>query len=158
MGRSHFPISMALKPVLYASVAIFLLGGACLLVLYKGQPTSLPPEVFEVPVLELADTPEEREQGLSGRTSLEPGYGMLFVFEDEDAYGFWMKDMHIPIDILWLSDTGVILGIEHSVSPDTYPAVFYPPQPVMLVLEVAAGTARANGWDTGDAIRIPLQN
>jgi len=83
---------------------------------------------------------------------------MLFVFEDNDAYGFWMKDMHLAIDILWLSDSGQIIGIEHSVEPDTYPAVFYAPAPVRHVLEVAAGTAKSNGWDIGDAIAIPLQN
>lgn len=104
---------------------------------------------------ELADTPAKREQGLSGRTSLADDYGMLFVFEKPDTYGFWMKDMHIAIDIIWLSDTGTILGIEHSVAPETYPDVFYPPQPVTRVLETNAGVARARGWEVGETIYLP---
>ncbi len=149
---------MSFKPVLYIVLAAGLLIGLCLLALPvevpKGQPTP-PPETFRVQNLEIADAQEEREQGLSGRTALASDYGLLFVFEDKDAYGFWMKDMLIPIDILWLSDTGIILGIEHSVQPDTYPTVFYAPMPVQYVLEVAAGTAIRSGWDVGDAIELP---
>ncbi|HYE23391.1 MAG TPA: DUF192 domain-containing protein [Candidatus Paceibacterota bacterium] len=104
---------------------------------------------------EIADTFEKRQQGLSGRTEIPDDYGMLFVFEATDMHGFWMKDMHISIDIIWLSDTGEILGIEHGVSPDTYPNVFYPPQPVSRVLETRAGYARERGWDVGAVIYLP---
>lgn len=104
---------------------------------------------------EIVDTPAKREQGLSGRTEIADHYGMLFVFDKPDVHGFWMKDMHVSIDIIWLSDTGEILGIEHEVSPDTYPNVFYPPQPVSRVLETRAGFARDRGWDVGTVIYLP---
>lgn len=104
---------------------------------------------------EVVDTPEERELGLSGRTHVEDGYGMLFVFEEVDTPGFWMKDMQVPIDIIWLSDDGTILGIEENVSPSTYPSVFYAPAPLRLVLETKAGHAKEAGWSVGTHIALP---
>jgi uncharacterized membrane protein (UPF0127 family) len=43
-----------------------------------------------------------------------------------------MKDMRVPLDIIWLSDTGDIVHIERSVSPDSYPRVFYPGTPARI--------------------------
>src|SRR5512136_601336 len=54
---------------------------------------------FEV---EVAQTPGTREKGLSGRTGLVDGQGMLFVFDKPDRYMFWMKDMLFPIDIIYI--------------------------------------------------------
>ena len=89
--------------------------------------------------MEIANTDAERTQGLSGRASLPAGTGLLFVFESPGKYGFWMKDMNFPIDIVWLGDGMLPVGIEKNVSPDSYPQVFYPPVPVRYVLEVNAG-------------------
>ncbi len=105
---------------------------------------------------EIANTPLTRQQGLSGRTEVPPGYGMLFVFDMPDRHGFWMKDMFVAIDIIWLADDGTILGIAESVSPETYPTPFYPPSPVRLVLETRAGEAKAQGWTVGSRIPLPL--
>lgn len=102
---------------------------------------------------ELANTKEERAQGLSYRTEI-PKEGMLFIFPNKDIQGFWMKDMLISIDIVWLSDEGVILGIEENVSPDSYPEVFYSPEPVRYVLEIEGGGAKERGWSTGDTIPL----
>ncbi len=111
----------------------------------------------EVPFrFEMADSPEERVQGLSGRRDVPSNYGLLFVFEEAGSPGFWMKDMHVPIDIIWLADDGTVLGIEEAVSPETYPAVFYPPDPVTLVLETRAYEARAQGWEVGSKIPLPF--
>lgn len=101
---------------------------------------------------EIADTPEERAQGLSGRQSIPDNYAMLFVYEEADLHGFWMKDMFVPIDIIWLGDDGTVLKIEEAVSPDTYPKVFYPPQPVRYVLEMRAG----QGKTLDPVVELPL--
>jgi uncharacterized protein len=73
----------------------------------------------------VADTEAKRVQGLSGRDGLEENEGLLFVFETEGYYGFWMKDMKFPIDIAWLDKDRKIIYIEKNVSPETYPKVFY---------------------------------
>ena len=104
---------------------------------------------------EIADTPEKQALGLSGRASIPDHYGMLFVFDAPKVQGFWMKDMLTSIDIIWLSDKGEILGIEHSVSPDTYPDVLESPAPVSYVLETRAGYASTRGWKSGDSILLP---
>lgn len=104
--------------------------------------------------IELADTPEKREQGLSGRRDIPSRYGMLFVFPEAGRYGFWMKDMFVPIDILWLAEDGTILGIEESLSPDSYPASVYPPREVRYVLETKAGEARRSGWAVGTKLDV----
>lgn len=147
-------------PYLVLGIVLLLVGG---IVLVIPEPMSdRAPAVSDTSYLyaagmrfELADTPAEREQGLSGRTEIPEDYGMLFVFEEKGLPGFWMKDMLVPIDIIWLADDGTILGIERSVSPSTYPAVFYAPEPVQLVLETRAGHAREAGWDTGTRISLP---
>lgn len=81
---------------------------------------------------------------------------MLFVFPKDDAYGFWMKDMLAPLDIIWLSDTGSIVWIEEDVQPSSYPNVFYPNAPARYVLEMRAGQARARGWTIGSRVQLPL--
>ncbi len=105
---------------------------------------------------EIADTTEKREQGLSGRTDIPHDYGMLFIFPKKGDYGFWMKDMKEPIDILWLDDNGEILKIDASVSPDTYPTAFHPPVPVRHVLEMRAGESALKGFFVGSRITLPL--
>lgn len=108
--------------------------------------------------IELAVTEAARIQGLSGRSEVPPDYGMLFVFPSSARQGFWMQDMLVPIDIIWLSDTGVIIGIEEGVSPDTFPNVFYSPKPVRYVLETAAGVSAQMEWAVGTDISpiLPL--
>ncbi len=104
---------------------------------------------------EIADSDAERTQGLSGRKDVPPGSGLLFVFDRPERHGFWMKDMLISIDIIWLADDGTILEIEEAVSPDTYPTPFYPPRPVRYVLETRVGEAKTQGWTVGTRIQLP---
>jgi uncharacterized membrane protein (UPF0127 family) len=107
---------------------------------------------------EIVNNAFDQAKGLGGRSDVPHDYGMLFVFKTDGRYGFWMKDMLVPIDIIWLSDNGTILGIEDSVAPSTYPTVFYPTQPVRYVLETRAGEARRLGWEVGTSLTLPLPN
>ncbi|MEK7602088.1 MAG: DUF192 domain-containing protein [Patescibacteria group bacterium] len=106
---------------------------------------------------EIAKTDSEKERGLSGRPYIQDNYGMLFVFDTPGNYGFWMKDMLVSIDIIWLSDNGTILGINPSVTPATYPNVFYPPSPVRYVLETRTDYAHDAGWVVGSRVTLPPQ-
>lgn len=100
--------------------------------------------------IEIADTAEERELGLSGREPLAMNEGLLFVFEKEGKYGFWMKDMNFPIDIVWIDRDKKIIHIESNVSPDSYPKVFYPTLESLFVLETRAGFFEENKIEIGD--------
>jgi len=115
-----------------------------------------PKPTYALATIEVVATPSAREQGLSGRTELAPDYGMLFVFPEDGDYAFWMKDMLVPIDIIWVTEMGTIAGIEHSVSPDTYPTAFHPPYPVRYVLETRAGVAQEKGWSVGTELSLPI--
>ena len=102
--------------------------------------------------VEIADEPIEQVQGLSDRENLGSQKGMLFIFDQPIMPGFWMKDMHFDIDIIWIDASGTIVGIEKSVSPDTYPQTFNPPSPIKYVLEVNAGWSDKNKIKIGDQI------
>jgi len=90
--------------------------------------------------VEVVDTPETRERGLSGRESLARDTGMLFIFDSPAQYGFWMRDMNFAIDIIWIDANFRIVDVSKEVSPETFPQVFYPDQAVVYVLELPGGT------------------
>ena len=106
---------------------------------------------------QVADTPEERTQGLSGTKPLRDFQGMLFIFDEPGFPGIWMKDMNYAIDIFWISDEFEIVHIEHSVSPDTYPRSFRPSKPARYVLETKAGLARKYGVEVGEEVLLPAE-
>lgn len=107
---------------------------------------------------ELAITPREREKGLMYRESLAPDQGMLFVFEEEDLYSFWMKNTLIPLDIIWLNSHRQIVHIEKNVPPcpgDPCPS-YTPRYPALYVLELKAGQAEENGLKLFDQLSFVL--
>lgn len=87
----------------------------------------------------IADTDNEREQGLSGTPYLAGQTGKLFIFDAPGKYGFWMKDMAYSLDIIWIDADLRVVGISKDISPETYPEVFYPPTDVVYALEVNSG-------------------
>ncbi len=67
-------------------------------------------------VAELALTSKNRQQGLMCRATLPNHTGMLFVFDKPYKGGFWMFNTYIPLDILYISDNGNVIGYA-SMSP-----------------------------------------
>ncbi len=63
-------------------------------------------------VAEVVSTPEQRATGLMNRFSLQPDHGMLFVFEQPEPLGFWMKNTFIPLSIAFIDVDGKIVNIE----------------------------------------------
>jgi uncharacterized membrane protein (UPF0127 family) len=104
--------------------------------------------------IDYATTEAEREKGLGGRTNVPNDYGMLFVFPRDEQYGFWMKDMSVPIDIFWLDDKGQVVSIAQDVAPSSYPNVFYPIVPARYVLETISGFAQAHNIATGTPLLL----
>ncbi|MGD0423141.1 MAG: DUF192 domain-containing protein [Candidatus Bathyarchaeia archaeon] len=97
-------------------------------------------------VVEIANTPSAQQKGLSGRTSLPSDHGMLFVFDHEDYWGFWMVDMNFPLDIIWFNSSRQVVFIEQNLPPCTPQncPVFTPDLKAMYVLEVNAGFVTAH--------------
>ncbi|CAJ51270.1 DUF192 domain-containing protein [Haloquadratum walsbyi] len=65
----------------------------------------------------IADTPQKRYTGLSNTESLAEDEGMLFIHDSEDRYGYVMRDMSFPIDIIFIDATGTITRIYHAKVP-----------------------------------------
>jgi len=62
-------------------------------------------------IAEVASTEKTREEGLMYRQSLKNDNGMLFIFETEKAYCFWMKNTQIPLSVAFIQNNGVIRNI-----------------------------------------------
>jgi uncharacterized membrane protein (UPF0127 family) len=107
---------------------------------------------------ELARTDAERQRGLMFRDRLLTDQGMLFVFETEYPYSFWMKNTLIPLDILWLDKDRKIVHIAKNVPPCREdPCPSYPPdRPGLYVLELAAGSADRLGLKLFDRLVFKL--
>jgi len=97
-------------------------------------------------IVEIANTPAAQQKGLSGRTSLASDHGMLFVFDHEDYWGFWMPDMNFPLDIIWFNSNQQAVFIEQNLPPCTPQncPIFTPDVKAMYVLEVNAGFVMAH--------------
>lgn len=108
--------------------------------------------------VELAVTPEQHEKGLMGRKSLRDSEGMLFVFEPEGNYEFWMRHTLIPLDIIWLNRTGHVLYIWSNAQPCTKDScpIANIGRNSKYVLEINAGLAEELGIEDGSLIKISL--
>ena len=100
--------------------------------------------------VEIARTDTERTKGLSGRNSLATDTGLVFIFDKPDKYGFWMKDMNFPIDIIWFDENWKIVHIEDNLSPQSFPKIFYPKGLSLYVFEINAGEVERAHMKIGD--------
>lgn len=101
---------------------------------------------------EVADDEAERVLGLSGRDGLADNRAMLFVFDEPDIHGIWMKDMKFAIDIVWLDSNKKVISIEPNVTPDTYPKVFEPKSNSLYIIELAKNQASKLGIKVGQIL------
>lgn len=104
----------------------------------------------------VAATPATRQQGLSGTTAIAPDVLKLFVFDTNDKWGIWMKDMNYAIDIVWLDMNRTVVHIEENVVPESYPTVFVPDVPSRYVIEGAAGMVKETNVTLGTVLDFPL--
>ncbi len=61
--------------------------------------------------VEIAETQEEKEKGLSNRKELKENEGMLFVYDKPQHLSFWMKDTEIPLDIIFISEDLEVISV-----------------------------------------------
>ena len=104
----------------------------------------------------VADSQSERQQGLSGRESLSENEGLLFIHESKSIPSYWMKDMLITLDFIWLNE-GIVVDLTENVPPEDPPTTFYRPDSLVdQVLEVNAGFIEKHGLSVGDYLDIEL--
>ncbi|MEB2329818.1 MAG: DUF192 domain-containing protein [Ignavibacteriaceae bacterium] len=101
--------------------------------------------------IEIADNPSERSQGLMFRKSMQENQGMLFLFPLEEPQSFWMKNTHIPLDIIFVNAKKQIVKIHKNTKPFSEKSL--PSQkPAKYVVEVNAGYTDKHGISEGDKI------
>ncbi len=105
--------------------------------------------------VEKVNTPSEREKGLMFRYSLDENKGMLFVFENESIYSFWMKNTYIPLDMIWINEGKQVVFVFKNTTPckEICPPIT-PLSNAKYVLEINAGLADKYDINIGDEARI----
>ncbi len=105
--------------------------------------------------LEVAQTPQQQATGLMFRESLADDRGMLFPFPNERMARFWMKNVPISLDMIFLNGDRVV-GIASDVPPcKTEPCPVYGPNALVDgVIELRGGRARELAVEVGDTIEI----
>ncbi len=117
------------------------------------------PDGFEV-TARLADTPEKQEKGLMFVTELPENEGMLFVFDEDDAQLFWMKNTLIDLDMVFIAAdktvTSVAAEMPHSYTYTPDNEVAYAEGWGKYVLELSSKTAARHGVTPGSKIQFSL--
>ena len=110
--------------------------------------------------VEVAANAEQRIRGLSGRASLDPGTGMLFIFEKPERFRFWMKQMEISLDIVWIGSNCEVVDVSENVPfPDKETPLedlprYSPESRAKFVLEINGGEAADLGLGIGDKVEF----
>jgi uncharacterized membrane protein (UPF0127 family) len=125
-----------------------------------GAPQEIPLKLPSGKVLqaELMIKDEDRMMGLMFRPSLPSERGLLFVFDDLDFHGIWMKNCRFPIDIVWLDEEHRVVHVAESVPPckaDPCP-VYQPMKKAAYVVEINAGQARREKAILGSRLEFAL--
>ncbi len=105
--------------------------------------------------LEVADSQEERETGLSGRV-LKQNEGMLFVFERPCRPAFWMKGVLEPLDIVWIDDEKKVVGVLERlpVCRGDDCDIYRPSSKICYAIELKGGISGALKLKTGQVLDI----
>ena len=123
--------------------------------LSKMKTVSLPIGTKATYTAYVADTDEAIRVGLMNTTEAElpTDRGMIFVFDDEEARNFWMRNTIIPLDIAYLRTDGTIVKT-YTMQPHDergYPSI----QAARFALELRAGQLLDRGIVAGDRVQIP---
>ncbi len=105
--------------------------------------------------VEIAETAEQRQQGLMFRRSLPPRAGMIFLFSGPTQGGFWMKNTLVPLSIAFLDEQGRILRMLDMEPCRAEPCHVYDPEVAYFsALEVNQGSFDAWGVEQGDVVTV----
>lgn len=107
----------------------------------------------------IARSEKEKEIGLSNTLSLPQDQGMLFVFSKPDYYAFWMRNMHYPLDIIYIANKKIISIAENASTPSNPTQslpVYKPSVPADTVLEISGGLSTKYHFAPGDSVVTSL--
>jgi len=97
----------------------------------------------------VANNDVDRNKGLSGETKLASNQALLMAYPSESKWGIWMKDMKVPIDVVWLNSDKKVIYIVKNISPDVSTSEVYTPKTsAKYVIELPAGTVDGKAINT----------
>ena len=104
-------------------------------------------------------SPQEMMRGMMFRDELKPDRGMLFSHGSPGKYPYWMYQVKIPLDILWLDGGRRIVEISSQTPPCPLGPATKCPQyggkaEALFVVELASGVAAKHGLKLGDTLRF----
>ena len=110
--------------------------------------------------VEIAKTDIERKNGLSNRQYLGDYDGMWFIFDEDVKNSFWMKDMLIPLDIIFVDSSGFIVDIKdnNASCTDSYCPNITSSTSYRYVLEVNGNFCEENGVEVGHSITAHISS
>ncbi|WP_225885227.1 DUF192 domain-containing protein [Leptolyngbya sp. KIOST-1] len=105
--------------------------------------------------LEVAATPQQQALGLMFRDALPDDRGMLFPMARPRPVSFWMKNVPVPLDMVFIYQ-GQIVGLAEAPPCTADPCPTYGPgnQLVDHVIELRGGRAAELGLAEGDEVVI----
>lgn len=110
------------------------------------------PNGREIRVEQLTE-PEELQRGMQFREELPEDRGLLFYHAKPGHYPYWMYQVKVPLDIIWIDSRKRIVQVVHQAPPCPGPQekcpVYGGGYEAQYVLEVRAGVAKANGLRPG---------
>lgn len=148
--------------LLFAILLLVLVGGFAIQRFLDGKPLVAFDSNSKVIIngqefqLEVATTAKQKEVGLSEKNSLAENQGMIFPFDKPDYYYFWMKNMKIPIDIIYVRDGKIVHVAKNQQPPENgnqNPPLIAPGEPADTVIEIKAGLAEKYNMKRGDEVK-----
>ena len=145
--------------ILIVGVLAIIIASAVAVTATSFQPTAMVRLGSGVFMARIADDTAERTKGLSGVKSLSDNEAVLFDFQTEGKWGIWMKDMKIPIDIIWLNeDKEVVYIVKQAPAELGTTKTYAPDKPARYVLETKAGAAAASSISIGDTAIFTIED
>lgn len=142
---------MSRKLLVLIPVLIILVFGTLFYTIYKASQPNAQINGTKLQ-LEVVKTDKDKEIGLSKYKSLPEDKGMLFLFNKEGFYGFWMKEMKFPIDIIFIKEDKIVTI--YKSTPINNLTIYSPTQASDKVLEVNAGLSKKDGFKVGDLVTL----
>jgi uncharacterized membrane protein (UPF0127 family) len=107
--------------------------------------------------IEIPRTQEEMLQGLMHVEYLPEDEGMLFIFKEPRAHGFWMMNTLIPLDMIWLDEELQVVYVQTAIPCTSEPCTIYAPNTTALyTLEINAELAREKNIEIGQEATLNL--
>lgn len=105
---------------------------------------------------ELLTSQDQMLRGMQFRDALPEGRGLLFAYARPGNYRYWMYQVRVPLDIIWMDTHRNIVQVVHDCPPcpgppgecKSYGGDF----PAQYVLELNAGSAKKHGLKPGQRL------